>query len=129
MKSLIALSLLITSLARADGFYFETGVSVLDKAKALPPLIVLVAQPALTRYGEIRYNAVPVAINRHYTYDITNTRNPYANVVLGYEKDFRCFSLNCTTGINVAHQSSVSTGQDYGRNSANASLRIWLGGR
>jgi hypothetical protein len=125
---LVFSALFVAELARADGFYFEVGVSVLDKLKALPPTTLMVLEERTRKNGDLYYVPVPTQLPNFYKYDITNVLNPQGNLELGYEKDFHCFAFECTANVHLSHDSFLATGSDHGQNAAGASLRIWFGG-
>lgn len=50
-------------------------------------------------------------------YEITDTRNPYARIAVGYSHEF---APGWSARLELAHESSLTTRQDRGRNSAGA---------
>jgi hypothetical protein len=124
----LLVSLFTAAQARADGFYMDVAVSVLDERNRPTPITLDIAEPHIGKDGVVTYQAIPTQFEQNHPYDITDVRNPYVTVSVGWAKDFECFSFRCTGDISAAHRSSAANGEDRGTNSLNGSLRVWFGG-
>jgi hypothetical protein len=94
-----------------SGFYLDTGISYQDRGETLiSEYDFAVVDEAGGEIPELRYRLTQYTDRVH---------NPYVNVALGYEVNFRAVSIR----LQGSHTSSVATGQDKGINAITLGAR------
>jgi hypothetical protein len=117
MKYAVFALFFLASAVKADGFYIDGGLAILQSRSAPPiveyPFTVLELQEnGFTLHNETR------SYYLNYAYDITRVRNPYGTLAIGYDLSFK----NLTFDLQVLHQSSIAV-DDRGQDSIRLSLR------
>lgn len=116
MKSALFL-LLLSSIAHAEGFYVEGGLSAFNSRGKADSGTYYVRDLVETKAGpEFIYR--PVEVDGYWRYDVNEVRNPYGSFALGYDYSWRSFSFD----LNIKHQSSIVV-SDRGRNSISLDVR------
>lgn len=124
MKQLFAWSaLLLISSARAGGFYLEGGVSAIYSTAPIERLSIVgtytyddQGRTILTSYHDVYVSLYP--------YDIPRIKNPYLLPAIGYDWDWRRWSLDA----KLYHRSSLYPG-DHGESGGSISVRYYPFGR
>lgn len=108
------LSLFGAHVAKADGFYLDTQLSVRRAYSQYPTTIYKMDDEHTFTLTTFR------------PYDVNITRNPYGGIAFGYCKDTKLFSVPIQWDVKVLHDSSLDTTADRGITSFNVGMRIWL---
>lgn len=119
MKTLIAVAMiLLAASAHAEGFYVETGLSVLQEKRNKPDTYYLRLTPAVYSDGSTRYTVQDMTVRGFSSTGVNDVSNPSGSLGFGYDIKWRSFVVD----LKFQHESTLA-GSDYGRNSARLSLR------
>ena len=112
-------AVIMCSPAKADGFYLDSGITVLNNSKPGNYSTRLEAVEVYPVQGIRTFKTVPVNYYTASQYDINQVKNPYAFIAAGYDLSLGNFTFD----FKAHRRESVATGLDKGEFGVTASVR------